>query len=92
MAMQKIRYRSKKTGELAIYEYEPRYYHVTAVERCREALRKRPLKLVKKGSGGARWSAGQRGPVFNDATVVKLIEEGFAVCLGEFVEIKGKVR
>ena len=36
--------------------------------------------------------AGQRGPVFHDATIVKLIVKGKAVCLGDFVELKGVQR
>lgn len=91
MAMQRVRY-IRKDGTEKVYEYEPRDYHLPAVEKCRAALRKRPLKRIIVGDGCRRWSAGQRGPVFNDATVVALIEEGFAVCVGDFVEMKGKVR
>lgn len=93
MSMHRVKYRSKRSG-LVVYTYQPRNYYVPAIERCRAALAKRPLKRVpqKVGGGGWRWSAGLRGPKFNDATVTKLIEEGYAICVGDFVERKGIIR
>jgi hypothetical protein len=89
---QRIPYRSKKTGETKVYEYKQRDYRIDAVERCRRTLQRYPLKLIRNKSGGARWASGPRGHVFNDATVQALIRTGVAVCLGEFIELKGKVR
>lgn len=88
------RYVSKKTGEVKVYEYFPSGYYETAEDRALKALKKRPLRRVpSKGStSGARWTAGQRGPVFQDSTIVKLIAKGAVVCLGDFVELKGAVR
>jgi len=90
--MQRIWRLSKKTGELRLYEYAPKDYRIDAAEQCRRSLERRPLVLVRKKSGGTRWRSGKRGRVFNDATVAKLIDRGVAVCLGEFVELKGKTR
>ena len=92
MSMHRVRYVSKRTGKVKVYEYWPRDYYEPAVERAKKALKKRPLRLVKKGGGGGRWSAGRNGPQFQDSTVVKLIEEGYAVCVGDFIELKGKIR
>ena len=89
---QRIPYRSKKTGETKVFEYEQRDYRMDAVERCRRALERRPLRLVRNKSGGNRWRVGKGGHVYNDATVRQLIRAGVAVCVGEFVELKGKVR
>jgi hypothetical protein len=92
MSMQKVRYQDRNGAE-RVYEYAPRSYYVTAEVLALKALKKRPLRLVKVGLvNGARWTAGQRGPVFNDATIVKLIEKGLVVCLGEFVELRGVER
>lgn len=79
-----------KSGEVRVYEHHYDFY-VTAEERALECLKKRPLRRLKKVGGGLRfkWTAGQRGPVFQDKTVVKLIQSGKAVCLGDFVELKG---
>lgn len=79
-----VYYRSKRTGDERVYYYD---YYRTAEERALATLKKRPLRRV-----GYRWTAGQRGPVFNDATIVRLIQKGLAVCLGDVVELKGKVR
>lgn len=98
MSMVRIRYVSKKTGEAKVYEYEPRDYYMPAIERARLFLNRRPLKRVRSqrvtedSSPGFRWTAGQRGPVFNHATIQQLLNEGYAVCVGDFVEIKGVVR
>lgn len=93
MAMWRRTYVSRRTGELRVYEHHYDYY-VTAEERALACLKKRPLRRLKKPDGGMlfKWTAGQRGPVFHDSTIVKLIKSGQAVCLGDFVELKGKQR
>ena len=93
MAVWRRVYVSKKTGTTKLYEYHFDYY-VTAEERALECLKKRPLRRLKKAGGGLRfkWTAGQRGPTFNDKTIVKLIQSGKAVCFGDFVELKGVQR
>jgi hypothetical protein len=92
MAVVRKRY-VKATGEAVTYEYHYDYY-VTAEERALACLKTRPLQRVRKPDGGLayKWTAGQRGPVFHDATIVKLIQKGHAVCLGDFIELKGKQR
>ncbi len=93
MAVWRKSYVSKKTGQVRVYAYADYGYYVPAELKALAALRKRPLKrVINKSGGGWKWTAGQRGPVFHDKTVVKLIEQGKAVCLGDFVELKGIVR
>lgn len=93
MAMWRRTYVSKKTGETKVYEYHYDYYTI-AEDRAMECLKKRPLRRLTKKNGAPayKWTAGQRGPVFHDATIVNLIKKGKVVCLGDFVEMKGKVR
>lgn len=100
MSMQRVKKRMAD-GSTKVYEYHPRNYYVTEIERARRYLRKRPLKAVpaKKGNGvewigGLRESQRKRGecPRFRDITITKLIAEGYAVCLGDFVELKGRQR
>jgi hypothetical protein len=90
MAVWRSTHVSKKTGEVRVYEYHYDYY-VTAEERALAILKKRPLQRVRKANGGLayKWTAGARGPVFHDATIVRLIKKGKAVCFGDFVERKG---
>lgn len=92
MAMWRRTY-TTKAGELRTYEHHYDYY-VTAEERALACLKKRPLRRLKKAGGGLRfkWTAGLRGPVFHDKTIVKLIQSGKAVCFGDFVELKGVQR
>ena len=93
MSVWRKTYVSKKTGEATVYEYADYGYYVSAEFRALKCLRKRPLKrVINKSGGGCKWTAGQRGPVFHDATIVKLIVKGKAVCLGDFIELIGKVR
>ena len=93
MAVWRKTYVSKKTGERKVYAYADYGYYVPAELKALAALKKRPLKrVINKSGGGWKWSAGQRGPIFFDATIVKLIVSGKAVCLGDFIELKGKVR
>ena len=80
-----VRY-TTKAGVKKVYYYS---YYRTAEERALACLKRRPLRRI---GHQAKWTAGQRGPVFNDMTIVKLIQKGFAVCFGDVVELKGKVR
>lgn len=89
MAMQKVK-RVMKDGTVKVYEYQPRSYYQTELERARKYLSKRPLKLVKTPRNHAfRWASGSEHVSFSDLTITKLIAEGYAVCLGNFVEKKG---
>jgi hypothetical protein len=81
----KVRYRAKD-GTEKVYYYD---YYETAEERALAVLKTRPLRRLLRRS---KWTAGQRGPVFADATVVRLIQKGLAVCFGNFVELKGRKR
>jgi hypothetical protein len=93
MAIWRKTYVSKKTGEVRHYEYACYGYYVPAELRALKALKKRPLRRVlNKSGGGWKWTAGQRGPVFHDATVVKLIVKGQARCLGDFIELASAPR
>lgn len=93
MAVMRTTYVSKKTGETKVYVYHYHYY-TTAEERALACLKKRPLQRMRKQNGDLayKWTAGQRGPVFHDTTIVKLIKKKKVVCLGDFVELAGKVR
>lgn len=93
MAVWKKTYTSKKTGVTKTYEYPDYGYYVSAEVRALKCLKRRPLKrVINKSGGGWKWSAGQRGPIFFDSTIVKLIVAGKAVCLGDFIELKGVTR
>ena len=93
MAVWRKTYVSKRTGERKVYAYPDYGYYVPAELKALKALKKRPLKrVINKSGSGWKWTAGQRGPVFHDATVVKLIVAGKAVCLGDFIELKGVQR
>lgn len=100
MSMQRVKKRMAD-GSTKIYEYQPRSYYVTEIERARRYLRKRPLKAVPAPKGnGVVWVGGLRRsernrpecPQFRDITICRLIAEGYAICHGEFVERKGITR
>lgn len=92
MSMHRVKHFSKKVGQIKVYEYEPRSYHLPAVEKARRALLRQPFQRVFGKDGASRWRVGKRGHRFNDATIRQLIERGIAVCVGDFIEMKGKVR
>lgn len=94
MSMQRVK-KVLADGTVKTYEYQPRSYYVPEIERCREALERRPLEMFfKKKYGTAWWRTGRFGPrkVFSDRVVSQLIREGYAVCVGKFVEKKGARR
>lgn len=72
-----------KSGETRIYEYASPA-RPCAAERCARILKHRPLTRA----GKACWRAGQRGPVFYDVTVTKLIARGIAVRDGNHIRLK----
>jgi hypothetical protein len=87
--MQKVK-RVMKDGTVKVYEYHPRSYYQTEVDRAKKFLKNRPLKMARTPRNhGVRWTGGSGWPSFSDLTITKLIAEGYAVCLGEFVEKKG---
>lgn len=101
MSMQRVKKRMAD-GSVKIYEYHPRSYYVTDIERARRYLKtKGPLRAfpAKKGNGVV-WKGGLRKTdrnhqncvAFRDITITKLIAEGYAICHGEFVERKGITR
>jgi hypothetical protein len=97
MSIQRVKKRMAD-GSVKIYEYQPRSYYVKEIDRARAFLRKWPLKAVPAPrGGGVVWVGGLRKttrkarncPVFRDITIMKLIAEGYAICHGNFVELKG---
>lgn len=89
MSMQRVKKRMAD-GSIKIYEYHPRSYYVTEIDRARQYLKYRPLKMVRTPHNhGVRWASSCGHKSFSDLTITKLIAEGYAVCLGEFVEKKG---
>ena len=101
MSMQRVKKRMAD-GSTKIYEYQPRSYYVTELERARKFLKRGPLKAIPAPrGGGVMWIGGLRKttrkrqsdlPRFRDITIAKLIAEGFAICHGDFVERKGVQR
>lgn len=92
MSMQRVKKRMAD-GSIKIYEYQPRSYYQTEVMRARKFLKNRPLKRVlTPHNNSSRWTGGNGWPSFSDLTITKLIAEGYAVCLGDFVEKKGVCR
>jgi hypothetical protein len=79
--MIRLRY-TTKAGEIRIYQY-PTRPRPDAMARCLRSLKRRPLKRL----GKARWTAGQRGPTFNDVTITKLIARGIAVRAGDLIQL-----
>lgn len=71
------------------------YHRLTEVERARRWLEREPLMAVPTGKGHAvRWrgKTAKHTTSFHDQVICKLIKEGYAVCLGQFVEKKGVTR
>jgi hypothetical protein len=92
MSMQRVKKRMAD-GSIKIYEYQPRSYYQTEVDRARKYLMRRPLKMAHTPHNhSVRWTGGNGWPSFSDLTITKLIAEGYAVCLGNFVERKGVKR
>jgi hypothetical protein len=78
-------------GSVKIYHY----CRITDLERARRWLEREPLVAVPTGKGHAvRWrgKTAKHTVTFHDQVICKLIKEGYAVCLGGFVEKRGVVR
>lgn len=78
-------------GSVKIY----RYHRLSEAERARRWLDRSPLMAVPTGKGHAvRWrgKTPKHAVTFHDQVICRLIAEGYAVCLGQFVEKKGVVR
>jgi hypothetical protein len=78
-------------GSVKVY----RYHRLSEIERARGWLDRAPLIAVPTGKGHAvRWMGrtAKHRVSFHDQVIVRLIREGYAVCLGEFVEKKGVQR
>lgn len=78
-------------GSVKVY----RYHRLSEIERARGWLARAPLMAVPTGKGHAvRWrgKTPKHAVTFHDSVICKLIREGYAVCLGDFVELKGVQR
>lgn len=78
-------------GSVKIYSY----HRLSETERARRWLDREPLMAVPTGKGhGVHWRGRTRKYAvnFHDRVIIRLIREGYAVCLGEFVEKRGVVR
>jgi hypothetical protein len=72
-----------------------RYHRLTDIERARAWLERAPLIAIPTGkANGVRWvgKTPKHRVSFHDQVIRRLIAEGAAVCLGQFVEKKGVVR
>lgn len=91
MALSDVHHRRMADGTTKTY----RYHRLTDLERARAWLDRSPLVAVPTGKGHAvvwRGRTAKHSVVFQDRTICKLIAQGYATCLGPFVEKKGVVR
>ena len=90
MALGEVR-RTMADGSVKTYTY----HRVSDLERARAWLEKYPLTAAPSGRGHSvvwRGKTAKHTVTFQDRTIVALIREGYAVCLGQHVERKGIVR
>jgi hypothetical protein len=78
-------------GSIKVY----RYHRISDLERARAWLERAPLTAEPTGKGHAvvwRGRTAKHTVTFQDRTICKLICEGYAICLGQFVEKRGIMR
>lgn len=88
-----IEHNKRRLADGSVKTYS--YHRLSEAERARRWLDRAPLLAVPTGKGhSVRWRGKTAKYVvtFHDQVIVKLIREGYAVCVGQFVEKKGVVR